>query len=60
MPKFYTLKEVAIIFRVSVRTLRRWIQEDKKFNRKVLKKITKGKYLIPEDEVKRLSEKFNI
>ncbi len=59
MEKYHTLKEVADTFRLSVRTLRRWIEEDKHFDRSSLIKIPDGQYLIPDYEVKRLSDKFN-
>ena len=49
MSKFYTVKEVAEIFRRKPLTIYRWIAEDK------IKPIkVEDGYLIPEDEVNRI------
>lgn len=60
MTEFYTLKEVATHFRLSVRTLYRWIDEGKNFDISVLKKTPHGHYLVPRYEVDRLSNSFDI
>ena len=49
MPKFYTVKEVAEIFRKTKITIYNWIAEDRINAIKV-----RDGYLIPEDEVNRL------
>lgn len=52
-----TIKEVAIIFKRTPKTIRRWIDEGKTFNRLI--KFKDG-WLIPESEVDRILEKAEV
>jgi len=52
MPKNFTVKECAGIFRCSSRTIYRWISKGEIFNNII--KVKDG-YLIPKEEIDRLS-----
>lgn len=60
MPEYYTLNEISEHFRISKRTLYRWISEGKHFDLKVLKKLPCGKYLVPRHEIDRISASFDL
>jgi len=58
MPEFYTLKEVASQFRVSERTVYRWLDEEIYFKKSELLKIPGGRYLFTLENIKKIQTIF--